>query len=78
MFTIIIEALFLSTLVGLTSFFLYSWSHKGGHTDADGNLNISPENDEITLEEVDKKTGHFAIDKWISLGGGYYGILRML
>lgn len=75
MFTIIIEALYMSTLVGLASFFLYSWAHKGGHIDADGNL---PENDEITLEEIDKETGHFAIDKWISLGGGYYGTVAIV
>jgi|GEM_PF-3732316 len=68
----------MSALIGGASYFLYSWSHSGGHADADGNVKRRPKKNHETGEKQDRKTGHFALDKWLKFGGGYYGTAALV
>ena len=72
------EALHMSLLVGVFSYALYALSHKGGYSNSDGTVKRKPKISENTGLKQNRKTGHFAIDKWLAFGGGYYGTVALV
>ena len=72
------ELLFMSALVGGATYLLYRVSHQEGHVNADGRVKRKSKRNEETGEKQNRKTGHFALDKWLGLGGGYYGTVGLV
>jgi hypothetical protein len=72
------EAFHMSLLVGVFSYALYALSHRGGYSNSDGTVKRKPKISDDTGLKQDRKTGHFAIDKWLALGGGYYGTVALV
>ena len=64
--------------VGLLSYILYALSHEGGHSDTEGAVKRKPKLNARTGLKQERKTGHFAIDKWLVFGGGYYGTVALV
>lgn len=72
------EALYMSISVGIMSYILYALSHKGGYSNKDGAVNRKAKLNKDTGLKQDRKTGQFAIDKWLVFGGGYYGTVAFV
>jgi len=72
------ETFYMSLFVGLFSYALYTFSYKGGYSNNDGTVKRKPKRSEVTGLKQDRKTGHFAIDKWLVFGGGYYGTVALV
>ncbi|GHF17843.1 hypothetical protein GCM10017044_10370 [Kordiimonas sediminis] len=78
MFGTLFTALMMGVLVGGLSYALFWWAHRVGLTDDDGTVKKRPKRNEETGKKQDRKTGDYTIDKWLSFGGGYYGVVALL
>lgn len=78
MVALFFDMIFMSGLVGLASYILHTWSHKGGWADQDGNVKRPPRKNKETGKKQKRKTGHYGLDQWFKFGGGYYGTFALI
>ncbi len=71
------EVLYTSALLAVLSYFLHVWSYRGGHGDPRKKVKFKPKKNKDTGKKQDKKTGHYALDKWLGMGGGFYGTVAI-